>query len=390
MKRLFILSVTLIVGMTWPAFVEAQVSAAFDTARMQRDLDIMNAILDRLVFNTPSHFFHLGGDATKSIYLPDYGVIFLMPMRSYGMRVYSLSGDAERQYRKTVENYSRATARAKARSSGSGSSEPKRDDVQKFKAPLVEFFAKYADAIGQLDEAEKITVYATGGDDWFFSAGEGWTISASGEKEAGGKDILAVARKADIVALRTGRLKSEDFNSRLVFQNVDPEAASSEIDIMARIIDTALQGRARQSMFHSSNSRGIHLDDYGVIFFTNVAIGQDFSIRILEDFGKRATQESIERRLVDLQTASRQRQEDWLAEFKKFKLQLSEVIADYGHTLRQLRPQDNIVITADLESAPENAPQFLVCRVKKQQVDAFNARRISREQLLKQIAFMEY
>ncbi|MGH7454520.1 MAG: hypothetical protein ACRENG_24415, partial [bacterium] len=70
--------------------------------------------------------------------------------------------------------------------------------------------------------------------------------------------------------------------------------------------------------------------------------------------------------------------------------QLGEVIADYGHTLRQLRPQDSIVITADLESAPEDGPQFLVCRVKKQQVDAFNARRISREQLLKQIAFLEY
>jgi hypothetical protein len=388
MKRLFILSVTIIVGMTWPALVEAQVSAAFDTARMQRDLDIMNAILDRLVFNTPSHFFHLGGDATKSIYLPDYGVIFLMPMRSYGMRVYSLSGDAGRQYRKAVESYSRTAPRAKARS---GATEAKRDDLQKIKEPLVEFFAKYADAIGQLDDSEKITVYVTAGSSVFVSSGEGWSFASSSSSEsAGNKDMLAVARKADIIALRSGRMQTEDFRSRVVFRDVDPEAASSEIDIMARIIDTALQGRARQSMFHSSNSRGIHLDDYGVIFFTNVAIGQDFSIRILEDFGKRATQESIERRLVDLQTASRQRQEDWLAEFKKFKLQLSEVIADYGHTLRQLRPQDNIVITADLESAPENAPQFLVCRVKKQQVDAFNARRITREQFLKQIAFMEY
>jgi hypothetical protein len=185
-------------------------------------------------------------------------------------------------------------------------------------------------------------------------------------------------------------LKSEDFNSRLVFQNVEPEITSSEVDIMARIIDTALQGRARQSMFQSSNSRGIYLEDYGVIFFTNVTIGNEFSMRIFEDMSKPTAQESIERRLLDLQEASQQRRENWVAGFKKFKQQLGEVIADYGHTLRQLRPQDSIVITADLESAPEDAPQFLVCRVKKQQVDAFNARRISREQLLKQIAFMEY
>jgi hypothetical protein len=389
MKRLFIVLVTIIVGMTLPAFVEAQVSAAFDTARMQRDLDIMNAILDRLVFNTPSHFIRLGGDATKSIYLPDYGVIFLMPMHSHGLRVYSFSGDAERQYRKAVETYSRTTPRAKARS-GSGSTEPKQNNLQKIKEPLVEFFAKYADAIGQLDGAEKIAVYATGGDNWFFSAGEDWTVASSSEKAAGGKDMLAVARKADIVALRSGRLKSEDFNSRLVFQNVEPEITSSEVDIMARIIDTALQGRARQSMFHSSNSRGIYLEDYGVIFFTNVAIGHEFSIRMFEDMSKPGAQENIERRLLALQEASQQRRENWSVGLKKFKQQLGEVIADYGHTLRQLRPQDSIVITADLESTPEDAPQFLVCRVKKQQVDAFNARRISREQLLKQIAFMEY
>jgi hypothetical protein len=387
MKRLFILLVTIIVGMTLPAFVEAQVSAVFDTARMQRDLDIMNIVLDRLVFNTPSHFIRLGGDATKSIYLPDYGVIFLMPLHSHGLRVYSFSGDAERQYRKTVETYSRTTGRAKARS---GSTAPKRDDLPKIKEPLVEFFAKYADAIGQLEDSEKIAVYATGGDNWFFSAGEGWTISSSSGKEAGGKDMLAVARKADIVALRTGRLKSEDFNSRVVFQNVEPEVASSEVDIMARIIDTALQGRARQPMFHSSNSRGIYLEDYGVIFFTNVAIGHEFSMRIFEELGKHTAQESLDQRLVALREASQQRRENWAAGFKKFKQQLGEVIADYGHTLRQLRPQDSIVITADLESAPEDAPQFLVCRVKKQQVDAFNARRLSREQLLRQIAFMEY
>ncbi len=388
MKRLFILLVTIVAGMTLPAFVEAQVSAPLDTARMQRDLGIMNAILDRLVLNEPGHFIRLGGYSTKGIYLPDYGVIFLMPMQLHGLRVYSFSGEPGRQYRKAVETYSRTTPGTRARSSSS--TEPKPDILQQIKEPLVEFFAKYADAIGQLDDAEKIAVYATGSDNWFFSAGEGWTISAGSRQEAGGKHLLAVARKADIVALRSGRLKLEDFSSRIVFQNVEPEVTSSEVDIMARIIDTALQSRTRQSMFHSGSSRGIYLEDYGVLFFTNAVFNQDFTFHILENVGKRETAENLQRRILELQTASEQRRENWAAAYKKFKQQLGEVIADYGHTLRQLRPQDSIVITADLESAPEDAPQFLVCRVKKQQVDAFNARRISREQLLKQIAFLEY
>jgi hypothetical protein len=90
MKRLLILFVTIAMAASLPA----QVTARFDTARMQRDLDIMNAILDRLVFQTPSHFIHLGSEATQSIYLPDYGVIFLMPQQAGVLRVLSLIPDA--------------------------------------------------------------------------------------------------------------------------------------------------------------------------------------------------------------------------------------------------------------------------------------------------------
>jgi hypothetical protein len=264
-------------------------------------------------------------------------------------------------------------------------------DPEQIKEPLLEFFAKYADAIGQLDDSEKIAVYTSGGDQVFFSTGAGWSLTASSSGEsAGSKDMLAVVRKADIVALRTGKLKADDFNNRVAFRDLDPAASSSEIDIMARIIDTALQGHSREPMLRSSQSRGIYLDDYGAIFFTNATFGQELALQVWEDAGKYEAAEDLQRRIRELQTASTRRRADWVAGYKKFKQQLGEVIADYGHTLRQIKPQNNIVITANLENAPEEEPNYLVCRVKKQNVDAFNARRISREQLLKQIAFMEY
>jgi hypothetical protein len=391
MKRLLISFAIL----TLTAPLQAQVTARFDTARMQRDLDIMNAILDRLVFQAPSHFIHLGGESTKGIYLPDYGVIFLMPQQTGAFHVWGLASGVDRRraeviYKKSVEREKEVAAPEKVRSRGSAYAYKMRNP-REMKEPLLEFFAKYADAIGQLDDSEKIAVYASGGAQVFFSTGEGWSLtSTSSGESAGSKDMLAVVRKADIIALRTGKLQTDDFNDRVAFRDLDAEATSSEIDIMARIIDTALQGRSREPMFRSGESRGIYLDGYGVIFFTNATFGQDNALHIWEEAGKREGAEDLQRRIRELQTASTRRHAEWVAEYKKFKQQLGEVIVDYGHTLRQIKPQDHIVVTANLENAPEEEASYLVCRVKKQNVDAFNARRISREQLLKQIAFMEY
>ncbi|MDZ7359162.1 MAG: hypothetical protein ONB46_00335 [candidate division KSB1 bacterium] len=369
--------------------LQAQVSTPFDTARMQRDLGIMNVILDRLMFNVPGHYLRLGGEATRSIYLPDYGVIFLMPRRPDTFSFFNFSP----QGRSRVEVHQQsgeAGKKSKSGARGGVAYEYSSEGQQNLKEPLIEFFSKYADAIGQLDESERIVIYWTGGRNIFYSFGEGWEISSRSGAEAGNKDLLAIARKTDIVALRTGKLKAGDFASRLIFKDIATEPTDSEIDIMARIIDTAWGGRSRQAGFHSNHSRGIYLDDFGVIFFTQASFGHDFSLRIWQDVETRSVEESLQRRILALQNASEQRRENWAAQYKKFKQQLAEVIADYGHTLRQLKPQDNIVITADLDNAMDGSPAYLVCRVKKQHVEAFNARRISREQLMKLVSYAEY
>ena len=371
---------------------QAQTSAAFDTSRMERDLDIMNMVLDRLVFHPSGSFARLGG-STKGIYLPDYGVIFLMPNSSSAFTVYSLSGQVRRiEETAALQRRLKPAARTKSGEGSSVAYEYRTENTQDIKTPLVEFFSNYADAIGQLDDSERIAVYRAGNANMFYS----FTMAGEGVARSGGvkdvEDILAVARKADIVALRSGRLKADDFTSRVMFKNIEAETANSEIDIMARIIDTALRGRTPEQGFHTNTAHGIYLDDFGAIFFTNATFGHEAHIVNLWKAAEeqRALEEGLQKRVLDLQKASEQRRENWATQYRKFKQQLSEVIADYGHTLRQLEPQDNIVITAELDNAPEEGPNYLVCRVKKQQVEAFNARRISREQLLKMISYTEY
>jgi hypothetical protein len=358
---------------------------------MQRDLDIMNGVLDRLVFNVSDRYIRPGGDATKGIFLPDYGVIFLLPMRA-AFNIYNLSSKNDRR---RVEVYQRqAETRNKAAERSGAADESRAERLQKIKTPLLEFFSNYADAIGQLDDSERIAVYANGGENVFFSSGEGWVFSQS--VASGGQNLLSVAQKADIVALRSGKLKPEDFAKRVAFREIETESTNSEIAIMAGIIDDALQGQGREMAIRSSKARGVYLDGFGAVFFVDATFGHEFAIQILQDYEKRVAEdmaranESLQRRLMGLQKASEERRENWMTQYKKFKQRLGEVIADYSHTLRQLKPQDNIAVTVDLDNTLDDGPQYFVCRVKKQHVDAFNARRLTREQFMKQMAFTEY
>jgi hypothetical protein len=390
MKRFVIFFVGLIaVTIAWP--LQAQVSAPFDTARMQRDLDIMNGVLDRLVSNVSDRYIRPGGDATKGIFLPDYGVLFILPMRS-DLAISNLSSRTARTRIKVYQG--RAETRGKADERSRAAYEYRAERLRKIKAPLLEFFSKYADAIGQLDDSKRIAVYANSSDNVFFSSGEGWVFSQS--MASAGKELLSVAQKADIVALRSGKLKPEEFARRVAFGEIDTESTNSEIAAMAGIIDDALQMNSRETAIRSSNSRGVYLEDFGAVFFVDANFGHEFAIQILQDYEKRVAEdmarvnEGLQRRLMGLQKATEERHENWMTQYKKFKQRLGEVIADYSHTLRQLKPQDNIVVTVDLDNMLGDGPQYLVCRVKKQHVDAFNARRLTREQFMKQMAFTEY
>jgi hypothetical protein len=173
----------------------------------------------------------------------------------------------------------------------------------------------------------------------------------------------------------------------VVFREIADEETSSGLDVMARIIDTALQGHSRTPIASGSGTHGFYLGDYGVVFFTQANFGNLLNIEFFESGG---SIESIERRIIELQTDSRKRRENWNVEYEKFKQRLGEVLVDYGHTLRQLKPDDHILISAELDDPPEDGPHQLVCRVKKQHIDAFNSRRISREQLTKLISYMEF
>ncbi len=351
-------------------------AAAFDTSRMQRDLEIMEAILDRL-FDRSTPSFHFGGEGSRGIYMPGYGVLFQVPNNSFAFEIITLPPDGE------GVNVSEPQAPRASRSKVSARRKINRQDIRE---NLQNFFANYADAIGQIENDERVAVYVHGNSNFVFTSPEisGATTASSA------REIFAAARKADIIARRSGTMAGNDFNNRMQYRELPGGGDDSDLDVMARIVDTALRGKNQRMTEFDAETRPIYLEGLGALFLLRTSLG-DHSAWFLKTPMPDANELlDIERKVVELQAASKRARGTWKTKYDNLRTRLAEIMADYGHTLRRLQRDEWIIVAADLRDAPEDGPRELVCRVQKNAIDAYNNRSISREQLIKKIEYLEY
>ena len=360
------------------ATVQAQTTraAAFDTSRMQRDLEIMEAILDRL-FDRSTPSFHFGGEGSRGIYMPGYGVLFQVPNNSFAFEIVTGVPQPE------GVNVSEPHAPRAARSKVTARQRINRNDIRE---NLQNFFANYADAIGQIENNERVAVYVHGSSNFIFTSPEisGATTASSM------REIFAAARKADIIARRSGAMAEADFNKRMQYRELPGSDDDSDLDVMARIVDTALPGKNQRLMEFDAETRPIYLEGLGALFLLRTSLGDHSAWLLRTPTPDTDEMLDIERKVVELQAASKRARGSWKTKYDNLRTRLGEIIADYGHTLRRLQRDEWIIVAADLRDAPEDSPRELVCRVQKNAIDAYNNRSISREQLIKKIEYLEY
>jgi hypothetical protein len=351
-------------------------AAAFDTSRMQRDLEIMEAILDRL-FDRSMPSFHFSGDGSRGVYMPGYGVLFQVPNNSFAFEIITMPPESE------GVNVSEARAPKAARSKVSARQRIDGADVRK---NLQNFFANYADAIGQIENDEYIAVYVHGNSNFIFtSPGISGATTATTARE-----IFAAARKADIVARRSGTLAEGNFNQRMQYRELPGGDEDSDLEVMARIVDTALRGKNQRFVELDAQTRPIYLEGLGALFLMRTSLGDHSSWFLRTPTPDTNELLDIERKVIELQAASKRARGTWKTKYHNLRTRLAEIMADYGHTLRRLQDDEWIIVAADLRDAPEESPRELVCRVQKNAIDAYNSRSISREQLLKKIDYLEF
>ncbi|MFQ5753579.1 MAG: hypothetical protein ACE5HI_16440, partial [bacterium] len=163
------------------------------------------------------------------------------------------------------------------------------------------------------------------------------------------------------------------------------------LDIMSNIMDTALNQKYHKKIGSKGKTYGIYLDGLGVLFFMQGNLqrnGETTPISVYLD----ELREHQEVRVSRKERVQKQKTNfrELLDEYKNVLL---EVVGDYGHTLRTLKPTDHVVVAVDFDRVwgyDKSVPNRFIMNVQKKDLDTYNRGNLKLAEFRQKVKFMEY
>ena len=419
-KILNTLLLSIVLGLSFNA-LKAQNNREMDHERLVNDLRIMEGIIDKLL--TPSrNVYWSSGSGSQGFYLPDYGVIFAVPIsRPFKESLFVLPRIARVLRAPRVSGNDDENGDAFSFTFGFGESEDDNErtnrikeienkELERISSKIRDFLGIYADAIGQLSEKDKIAVYL---------------YDSSNQSP----EHLFYAVKKDIIEFKSGKIKSKTFNKRIKYSSLlKNDDMSSQIDIMAYVLNTSLKSPSSGSYnFRMSDNgvNGLYLDGFGALFIVSrhqISFAKNFYViesqlnyanaelaRIEEidlfSFDnktspvKKATKlkpsARKKERILSRKKAFEKEMEEYRKSIEEYKLSFATLLGNYGHTLRLVNGAEWIGVMTNWENSIKHGHNSgrnnaLIMKVLKKDVDRFNSGRISKEDFFKKIGYTEY
>lgn len=374
------LLLTIILAQSW---FYSGLAQDFDAARMNRDLEIMERILDR-IFEESSVFGHVSTQ-TQGLHIPGYGVI-LQINHSNSLRIFRhFSGGSG----SNVRFRSRPAPRVRSEPVIAPTSDNEKilepDSVlMEIRRQLTDFFANYVNAIGQLSPGDQVLVLVHFGQPTFavIPAPEGSSVKSFP------RTITASVMKKDVIAFRRDQLTTRQFADAIKFSSQEETGKiDRDITILGEIFDTSLDRKHHHRFALLGRSNGIYVEGLGVIFFMKgAAFGERREERLniiveqLIETEPIILEENIEKHVQNSDTVAEQ--------YLGFKGALKQVIADYGHTLRLPNENEMLVLSVDLKMV--GSPEQLVISVPFLQLRRFQQGDINMAALEKKFVIREF
>ena len=378
-------------------------SSEFNQKRMDRDLRIMEGVLDKLFQG--KNEYTLWNGSTKALQIPDYGVIFHtsrhgpvystmdISLERYkdNIRIISerIRNKAERMKRveideKVVDEVSDALEHVDldfirephyVRIQPEKIIEKEKESIDSFKENITLFFENYASAIGQLEPTHRIAVLINLKD---------WEMT-----DTESTFLTSWVSKRDIDSYREGQITANHFKQRIHFDLADSESdIDMDIDILNEILDRALH----TSHHGMTSNSGLYLSGLGAILFMEmpslhiISSDSDTPVSvIISDRVNRAISHSYGRsRNIEEEVIHT---EDRVSEIHD---ELFELIASYGHTLR-IQPKDRIILKVNLGSghlywsSGKKEPSHLLLQLRKEDVDGYSKGIVTRDELRRRL-----
>ncbi|TFB11980.1 hypothetical protein E3V55_02270 [Candidatus Marinimicrobia bacterium MT.SAG.3] len=419
-KIFYMVLLSIVLGISFNS-IRAQKNRELDQERLVNDIRIMEGIIDKLLTPSGNTFFS-SESGSQGFYLPDYGVIFAVPVsKPFSESLFVLPRVARVLRVPRASGHDDGNDDSFRISFGFDESEEDKErtkrieekekkELERISSKVRDFLGIYADAIGQLNERDKIAIYL---------------FNSSNQSP----EHLFYVLKKDIIEFRSGKIKSKTFKKRIKYSSLlKNDDMRSQIDIMAYVLNTSLNAsKSGAYNFRMSDNgvNGLYLDGFGALFIVNrhqISSGSNFyviesqlsyaneQLARIEDLDlfnsdrdlysdKKAAKAIVSVRKKDRISARKKAMQKEMEEYRKsieeYKLRFSTLIGNYGHTLRLVNDTEWIGVLTnwqnlnrhDHNSGRNNA---LIMKVLKRDVNRYNSGRISKEDFFKKIGYTEY
>jgi hypothetical protein len=400
-------------------------NASVDRDRMERDIDIMEKVLNELFKNSTaanrSRSIHISSDrGAQGSYVPGYGVLFIAPAYSVRMSsafAYTSSSTSSvtviRPAPNPVAGREPEPAEGQARvknkpdkdKSAKGEAAPGKDArtvksrtdsvLQAHNALITgnmrEFLVNYADAIGQLTPNERVMVV------YNENARSGHSYS-SGCGDCGPESmprISAEVKREDLASYRAGKLNRKDLESRIrINQDNQSKENFAEYKVFAGILQSLYP--VSQEVSYKVNNISYHLlPSFGVIYLVDMNLRHEGSTVVRVRSGETFSSSTSSGGNVTSSVTTKTQADSALNRVKEnafvqFKKDIKETMLDYGRTLRNLSPDQVILLSVALPVCKGcNVPERANVSVKRSVLEAYESNKMSRQQALEAISIGE-
>jgi len=380
--------------------------------RINRDIEIMESVLDKLIIKDSPIYFNFD-DHVRGIYLDGFGLLF--DVESYGLNGISrfisktiskipninITHDKGKRMRIDIDEDEYIHAEEVDKSA--------RDKIDKTKELLFKFYRDYASAVKSLNPDDRICVNIRLRNDFGFIS--------SDDEERIPSQIRMSALASDPAKFRRGKLSKDKLQKRIKFTEIYDDENDRDVEIMERILDTALEkDELRKIPGLSGHTRGLYLDDFGILFFSPTSLLEKnikVFVKNASEAEKRAEQaekraKEYEKRVkkykkrVDSDKDSLSfsftfNMDDFDFDFHRSKAEtdsivdkirddLLELLGQYGNTLKKVNDNEWIMIAVDLNDRFWNEELYwLYIKVKKSDVIKYNREEINFDSFKKRV-----
>lgn len=197
--------------------------------------------------------------------------------------------------------------------------------------------------------------------------------------------------KNDSVIFPGETFAKNGFQHRVMTPGLEDQRISKDIDVMANIMDAALDRKYHHFVETGRKTYGAYLDGVGAVFLLKQdADTQQKPVELAQIFERLKSGRDLQNISWKTEIWFNSQNRDSLEDFPTTLL---EIVGDYSHTLRPLSASESIVVAVDLLDKPGSSsakPNRFILRVRKRDLDAYNRGQIQLAEFREKVQLQKY